>query len=114
MAEAAPFHLEDEHHPSGQHLRPGSNNWVMSGAHTASGKPLLSNDMHLDLRDPERLVRSPDPTAGDFAAARLASTGAVVDSKVETMLPFNFLTAGRLVFTSLEGLSLSADSSGRV
>ena len=25
----------------------GSNDWVVSGAHTASGKPLLSNDMHL-------------------------------------------------------------------
>ncbi|HEX3372740.1 MAG TPA: penicillin acylase family protein, partial [Edaphobacter sp.] len=25
----------------------GSNNWVVSGAHTATGKPLLSNDMHL-------------------------------------------------------------------
>ena len=25
----------------------GSNNWVVSGAHTASGQPLLSNDMHL-------------------------------------------------------------------
>jgi penicillin G amidase len=25
----------------------GSNNWVVSGAHTISGKPLLSNDMHL-------------------------------------------------------------------
>ena len=31
---------------------PGSNNWVISGAHTASGKPLLSNDMHLDLTVP--------------------------------------------------------------
>ncbi len=30
----------------------GSNNWVISGAHTASGKPLLSNDMHLELRLP--------------------------------------------------------------
>ena len=30
----------------------GSNNWVVSGAHTATGKPLLSNDMHLDLRLP--------------------------------------------------------------
>lgn len=28
-------------------LMPGSNNWVVSGEHTASGKPLLSNDMHL-------------------------------------------------------------------
>ena len=26
----------------------GSNNWVVSGAHTASGKPLLANDPHLD------------------------------------------------------------------
>jgi penicillin amidase len=26
---------------------PGSNNWVVSGSHTVSGKPLLSNDMHL-------------------------------------------------------------------
>jgi penicillin amidase len=31
---------------------PGSNNWVVSGAHTATGKPLLSNDMHLELRLP--------------------------------------------------------------
>lgn len=26
---------------------PGSNNWVVSGAHTLTGKPLVSNDMHL-------------------------------------------------------------------
>jgi penicillin G amidase len=33
-------------------LRPGSNNWVVSGQHTVSGKPLLSNDMHLDHQMP--------------------------------------------------------------
>jgi len=33
-------------------LMPGSNNWVVSGAHTISGKPLLSNDMHLGHRIP--------------------------------------------------------------
>lgn len=33
-------------------LVPGSNNWVISGAHTLTGKPLLSNDMHLGLRIP--------------------------------------------------------------
>jgi penicillin amidase len=33
-------------------FHPGSNNWVVSGAHTVTGKPLLSNDMHLDLRLP--------------------------------------------------------------
>jgi len=31
---------------------PGSNNWVVSGAHTVSGKPLLANDMHLPHRVP--------------------------------------------------------------
>ncbi|MGB6687404.1 MAG: penicillin acylase family protein [Terracidiphilus sp.] len=31
---------------------PGSNNWVISGKHTASGRTLLSNDMHLDLSVP--------------------------------------------------------------
>jgi penicillin G amidase len=30
----------------------GSNNWVVSGAHTATGKPLLANDMHLELTLP--------------------------------------------------------------
>jgi penicillin G amidase len=31
---------------------PGSNQWVISGRHTASGRPLLSNDMHLELTEP--------------------------------------------------------------
>jgi penicillin G amidase len=31
----------------------GSNNWVISGKHTASGKALLSNDMHLGLTEPD-------------------------------------------------------------
>jgi hypothetical protein len=30
----------------------GSNNWVIAGSHTASGKPMLSNDMHLSLMVP--------------------------------------------------------------
>jgi penicillin amidase len=30
----------------------GSNNWVVAGRHTASGKPLLSNDMHLGFSVP--------------------------------------------------------------
>jgi len=30
----------------------GSNNWVLSGQHTVSGKPLLSNDMHLGHQMP--------------------------------------------------------------
>jgi penicillin amidase len=30
----------------------GSNNWVVSGAHTSTGKPLLANDTHLELTIP--------------------------------------------------------------
>lgn len=33
-------------------LVPGSNDWVVSGEHTATGKPLLSNDMHLGHQVP--------------------------------------------------------------
>jgi penicillin G amidase len=32
--------------------RLGSNNWVVSGDHTATGKPLLANDTHLELSMP--------------------------------------------------------------
>ena len=46
-------------------LIPGSNNWVISGAHTVTGKPLLSNDMHLDLRIPNTWYEA-HLTAGDF------------------------------------------------
>lgn len=38
--------------PSCRNCAAGSNNWVVAGDHTASGKPLLSNDMHLDLTVP--------------------------------------------------------------
>ena len=31
---------------------PGSNDWAVSGAHTVTGKPLLSNDMHLPVQMP--------------------------------------------------------------
>jgi penicillin G amidase len=30
----------------------GSNEWVIAGSHTASGKPLLSNDMHIQVTEP--------------------------------------------------------------
>jgi penicillin amidase len=33
--------------------RAGSNNWVVAGNHTATGAPLLSNDMHLGLTAPD-------------------------------------------------------------
>lgn len=44
-----PLPFEEVSEPS---LLAGSNNWVVSGAHTVSGKPLLSNDMHLGHQMP--------------------------------------------------------------
>ena len=55
-------------------LQPGSNNWVVSGAHTVSGKPLLSNDMHLDLRIPNVWYEA-QLTAGDFDVAGVTLPG---------------------------------------
>ncbi len=37
---------------AGWEVQPGSNAWVIAGSRTASGKPLLSNDMHLEYSLP--------------------------------------------------------------
>src|SRR5580658_748455 len=37
---------------SGGELQPGSNAWAVGGAHTASGKPILCDDMHLEYSIP--------------------------------------------------------------
>jgi penicillin amidase len=42
----------EKHEQTADGFRPGSNNWVVSGQHTITGKPLLSNDMHLDHEMP--------------------------------------------------------------
>ncbi len=52
----------------------GSNQWVVSGAHTASGKPMLSNDMHLGHNIPNIWYES-DLHAGDFHAAGVTVPG---------------------------------------
>jgi len=36
----------------GNEPMPGSNGWAIAGSHTASGKPMLSNDMHLEYSLP--------------------------------------------------------------
>ena len=57
-------------------FRPGSNNWVVSGQHTVTGKPLLSNDMHLDHQMPnlwfEAHLRT---TTGNFDVAGVTLPG---------------------------------------
>jgi len=57
---------------------PGSNNWVVAGTHTASGKPLLSNDMHLAHSVPgiwyQADLHAPTMT-GDFHVAGVSLPG---------------------------------------
>jgi penicillin amidase len=52
----------------------GSNNWVVAGSRTASGKPLLSNDMHLTLREPDTWYMA-DLRAPGFHAAGVTLPG---------------------------------------
>jgi penicillin G amidase len=57
----------------------GSNNWVVSGAHTVSGKPLLSNDMHLGHQMPnlwyEAHLRCSSAPCGNFDVAGVTLPG---------------------------------------
>lgn len=50
---------------SGGGAYPGSNAWVVSGAWTASGRPLLANDMHLELSIPNAWFLAHLETRGD-------------------------------------------------
>ena len=57
-------------------FRAGSNNWVVSGQHTVSGKPLLSNDMHLDHQMPNLWFEAHLKTAdGKFDVAGVTLPG---------------------------------------
>jgi penicillin G amidase len=53
---------------------PGSNNWVVSGAHTVTGKPLLSNDMHLGHQMPN-LWYAAHLRCGDYDVAGVTLPG---------------------------------------
>jgi penicillin amidase len=60
--------------PACANCTPGSNNWVIAGVHTASGKPLLSNDMHLGLTEPNIWFMA-DLIAPGFHAAGVTLPG---------------------------------------
>ena len=60
--------------PACDGCNPGSNNWVIAGQHTASGKPLLSNDMHLGLTEPNIWYMA-DLQAPGFHAAGVTLPG---------------------------------------
>ncbi len=54
---------------------PGSNNWVLSGAHSMTGRPILANDPHLDYQIPV-LWWTADLSAPGMHVAGVALTGA--------------------------------------
>jgi penicillin amidase len=54
--------------------KPGSNEWAVSGARTASGKPLLSNDMHLEHSIPD-IWHEEDLQAGSFHVSGVTTPG---------------------------------------
>ena len=54
--------------------QPGSNEWVVSGARTASGKPLLANDMHLEHSIPD-IWHEEDLQAGSFHVSGVTTPG---------------------------------------
>ncbi len=72
-------------------LRPGSNNWVVSGQHTVSGKPLLSNDMHLDHQMPNLWFAAHLKTT---AATTATATATAATTTAATMKSSNFDVAG--------------------
>jgi penicillin G amidase len=68
---------------TGTEVAPGSNAWAISGAHTASGKPILAGDPHLEwsIPSPWYLVhlKAGDPGAGlDVSGASLPGIPAVI------------------------------------
>ena len=55
-----------------------SNNWVVSGARTRSGKPLLANDPHLRLTRARHLVSRPPGARAAGRGHRSMSVGATL------------------------------------
>ncbi len=71
----------------------GSNNWVVAGNHTTSGKPLLANDPHLSLSSPAiwyfARVQAPAERNAD------GTSGAPLDAIGATLPGLPFVVLGR-------------------
>jgi len=82
--------------------RSGSNNWAVSGARSASGKPLVSNDMHLGLRVPDIWYE---------AALHLSANGSAspVDVVGFTLPGLPWVIAGRNAHVAWSFTNLSGD-----
>jgi penicillin G amidase len=73
---AASFHPRED---GLEEAAAGSNNWAVSGAHTADGNALLANDMHLGLRVPNTWYRAsivrPDGLGGTLQVTGVTLPG---------------------------------------
>lgn len=73
---AASFHPRED---DLEEAAAGSNNWAVSGAHTADGNALLANDMHLGLRVPNTWYRAsivrPDGLGGTLQVTGVTLPG---------------------------------------
>jgi len=59
-------------HPACESCTAGSNNWALSGSRTATGKPLLSNDMHLALSVPNTWYQADLAAPAPFGSFHVA------------------------------------------
>ncbi len=66
--------LPSADNPDCHECAPGSNDWAVSGAHSVTGLPLLSNDMHLDHTIPNTWYEA-QLNAGDFNVAGVTLPG---------------------------------------
>ena len=93
--------------------RAGSNNWAVSGQRTASGKPLLANDTHLNLGIPDiwyeiGLHTAEPPTIADGGAP---TAGATPLDAVGFSLPgLPFIVIGRNAGVAWGVTNLGADT----
>jgi penicillin G amidase len=67
-------------HRTGSEVQPGSNAWVVSGAHSATGKPILANDPHLNWSLPSEwlLVHLQAPDLDVSGAALPGVPGVII------------------------------------
>jgi penicillin G amidase len=79
--------------------RAGSNNWAVAGSHTATGAPLLSNDMHLGLSAPdiwyEAALHISPTTPADQAATTEPAVRAGLNVEGFTLPGVPFVIVGR-------------------
>ncbi|MBW6500435.1 MAG: penicillin acylase family protein [Bacteroidales bacterium] len=88
----------------GIHSFSGSNNWAVSGSRTETGKPLLSNDMHLSLGLPGVWIQMHQVVKG-----RLDVTGVVIPGEPFVIAGHNERIAWGLTSLMVDDVDLFAE-----